>query len=86
MLFTFINLFSCSGSGSSRGRSLKTFIPKKKIPEGTYQYNLTNHASATLGSGNLRIAVRLPLGEDINEWVAFNSKCQSVNSHILKFM
>jgi MOB kinase activator 1 len=31
------------------------------------------HASATLGSGNLRMAVILPEGEDINEWVAVNS-------------
>jgi MOB kinase activator 1 len=32
------------------------------------------HAAATLGSGNLRLAVMLPEGEDINEWVAVNSK------------
>lgn len=31
------------------------------------------HAAATLGSGNLRQAVILPDGEDINEWVAFNT-------------
>lgn len=28
---------------------------------------------ATLGSGNLREAVRLPPGEDLNEWLAVNS-------------
>lgn len=28
---------------------------------------------ATLGSGNLKEAVRLPPGEDINEWLAVNS-------------
>lgn len=33
------------------------------------------HAAATLGSGNLRNAVALPDGEDLNEWVAVNSKC-----------
>lgn len=32
------------------------------------------HAAATLGSGNLRNAVALPDGEDLNEWVAVNSK------------
>lgn len=32
------------------------------------------HAAATLGSGNLRLAVLLPEGEDLNEWVAVNSK------------
>lgn len=32
------------------------------------------HAAATLGSGNLRNAVQLPEGEDVNEWIAVNSK------------
>lgn len=59
----------CSG-----GRSSKTFKPKKHIPEGTHQYDLMKHAAATLGSGNLRLAVMLPEGEDLNEWVAVNSK------------
>lgn len=30
--------------------------------------------AATLGSGDLRLAVTLPEGEDLNEWVAVNSK------------
>ena len=34
------------------------------------------HAAATLGSGNLRLAVMLPEGEDLNEWVAVNSESQ----------
>lgn len=55
-------------------RSNKTFKPKKNIPEGTHQYDLMKHAAATLGSGNLRNAVQLPEGEDINEWIAVNSK------------
>lgn len=59
----------CSG-----GRSSKTFKPKKNIPEGTHQYDLMKHAAATLGSGNLRLAVLLPEGEDLNEWVAVNSE------------
>ncbi|XP_060526980.1 MOB kinase activator-like 1 isoform X2 [Cylas formicarius] len=54
-------------------RSSKTFKPKKNIPEGTHQYELMKHAAATLGSGNLRLAVMLPEGEDLNEWVAVNS-------------
>ena len=36
-------------------------------------YDLIKHAAATLGSGNLRLAVMLPEGGDINEWVAVNS-------------
>lgn len=35
---------------------------------------LRRHIDATLGSGNLREAVRLPVGEDLNEWLAVNSK------------
>ncbi|KAG8057243.1 hypothetical protein GUJ93_ZPchr0002g25524 [Zizania palustris] len=34
---------------------------------------LRKHIDATLGSGNLREAVRLPPGEDINEWLAVNT-------------
>lgn len=65
-------LFPCSGS-----RSSKTFKPKKNIPEGSHQYELLKHAEATLGSGNLRQAVMLPEGEDLNEWIAVNSKWMS---------
>jgi len=54
-------------------RSSKTFKPKKNIPEGSHQHELMKHAAATLGSGNLRSAVMLPEGEDINEWVAVNT-------------
>lgn len=45
---------------------------------------LQKHIDATLGSGNLREAVRLPPGEDPNEWLAVNSKnfksCSVANS------
>lgn len=58
----------------SGSRNNKTFKPKKHIPEGTHQYDLMKHAAATLGSGDLRQAVALPDGEDLNEWVAVNSK------------
>lgn len=72
----------CFVSGS---RSSKTFKPKKNIPEGTHQYDLMKHAAATLGSGNLRLAVMLPEGEDLNEWVAVNSKflCCTCNIRII---
>jgi MOB kinase activator 1 len=36
------------------------------------------HAAATLGSGNLRNAVQLPEGEDVNEWIAVNSKLKEL--------
>lgn len=44
---------------------------------------LRQHIDATLGSGNLREAVRLPPGEDINEWLAVNSTLSlSVSRHM----
>lgn len=68
----------CFLSGS---RSSKTFKPKKNIPEGSHQYELLKHAEATLGSGNLRQAVMLPEGEDLNEWIAVNSKSWETEIH-----
>ena len=53
---------------SSRGA--KTFKPKRNVPDGPHQHNLTQHAGATLGAGNLKNAVVLPEGEDLNEWCA----------------
>ncbi|CAD6898672.1 unnamed protein product [Tilletia laevis] len=51
----------------------RTFKPKRNIAEGTKQYQLKRYAEATLGSGNLRLAVILPEGEDLNEWLAVNT-------------
>ncbi|CAD5116896.1 DgyrCDS5739 [Dimorphilus gyrociliatus] len=51
----------------------KTFRSKKKISNEGYQFEMMKHATSTLGSGNLREAVKLPEGEDINEWVAANT-------------
>ncbi|KAL6005869.1 MOB kinase activator 1A [Asimina triloba] len=51
-------------------RNQKTFRPKKSAPSGSKGAQLRKHIDATLGSGNLREAVRLPPGEDVNEWLA----------------
>ncbi|KAF7837935.1 MOB kinase activator-like 1A [Senna tora] len=51
----------------------KTFRPKKSAPSGSKGAQLQKHIDATLGSGNLREAVKLPPGEDINEWLAVNT-------------
>ncbi|KAK5638051.1 hypothetical protein RI129_012346 [Pyrocoelia pectoralis] len=49
----------------------KTFRPKKKFVHGTIRYSLHKQACASLNSGiNLRVAVKLPPGEDLNDWVA----------------
>ncbi|XP_047300850.1 MOB kinase activator 1A isoform X1 [Homo sapiens] len=69
LLALILTNFSCPRSS----RSSKTFKPKKNIPEGSHQYELLKHAEATLGSGNLRQAVMLPEGEDLNEWIAVNT-------------
>jgi len=53
-------------------RQQRTFKPRRHIPEGTKQHDLMKHAQNTLGSGNLRLAVQLPDGEDLNEWIAVN--------------
>lgn len=36
-------------------------------------YGLIQIAQMTLGSGNLQLAVELPAGEDLNEWLAVNT-------------
>lgn len=46
----------------------------------TKQTELLRYASATLGSGNLREAVKLPQGEDPNEWIAVNGTYTSVDN------
>merc|ERR1711907_784447 len=51
----------------------RTFKPKKSYAKGTKRYELHKHAKATLGSGNLRLAVQLPEREDLNEWLAVNT-------------
>lgn len=50
----------------------KNLFKKKNVD--SRQVELLKHASATLGSGNIREAVRLPEGEDVNEWIAVNSR------------
>ncbi|XP_019199049.1 PREDICTED: MOB kinase activator-like 1A isoform X2 [Ipomoea nil] len=61
---------SLFGIGS---RNQKTFRPKKSAPSGSKGAELQKHIHETLGSGNLREVVRLPPGEDLNEWLAVNT-------------
>ncbi|KAI8925652.1 Mob1/phocein [Entophlyctis helioformis] len=60
-----MNIFGFNGT--------KTFKPKRNVPEGSRQAELKRYADATLGTGNLRLAVQLPEGEDLNEWLAVNT-------------
>eukprot|EP00698_Gefionella_okellyi_P006448 TRINITY_DN15798_c0_g1_i1.p1 TRINITY_DN15798_c0_g1~~TRINITY_DN15798_c0_g1_i1.p1 ORF type:complete len:226 (-),score=47.10 TRINITY_DN15798_c0_g1_i1:129-806(-) len=50
-----------------------TFKPQKQLKDGDMGYKLRVIADSTLGSGNLRGAVKLPPGEDVNEWLAVNT-------------
>lgn len=57
----------------SNARTRGSFKPRN-ASKGTNSYQLRQFAEATLGSGSLRKAVKLPEGEDLNEWLAVNSK------------
>uniref|UniRef100_T1E873 Putative mob kinase activator 3b n=2 Tax=Anopheles aquasalis TaxID=42839 RepID=T1E873_ANOAQ len=49
----------------------KTFRPKKRFNQGTIRYSLHKQANASLQSGiNLKEVVRLPAGENMNDWLA----------------
>ena len=50
-----------------------SFKPIKPIDKGTRGYGLKQIAQMTLGSGNMSLAVELPSGEDLNEWLAVNT-------------
>ncbi|KAJ0238687.1 MOB kinase activator-like 2A [Hirschfeldia incana] len=49
-----------------------TFRPKKRKTHPS-ESKLEKPIITTLGSGNLREAVKLPPGEDINEWLAYHT-------------
>lgn len=52
---------------------IKTFKPRKGNLEHIDHHVLLQEGAATLGSGDLREAVRLPEGEDLHEWIAINT-------------
>lgn len=62
MFSQFAQLFSAEGG--------KTFRPRHGHKPGSTMYRLHLAAEKTLGSGNLRDAVALPEGVDLNEWIA----------------
>jgi len=56
------------------GSKNKTFKPLKSHGSSLgKRHKLSEYAKATLGSGNMRSAVMLPKGEDLNEWLAVNT-------------
>ena len=60
-------------SGDSNQRTRNQFRPRNAT-KGTSSYQLRQYAEATLGGGSLRKIVKLPEGEDENEWLAVNSQ------------
>lgn len=71
--------------GSCRISRPSTFLPPRNAaPEGSQplcvyvpdRSQLKKLAESTLGSGNLNVAVRLPEGERLEEWVAVHSTLQ----------
>lgn len=59
--------------GAFGNRNTKTFRPKRSTPVGSKGVQLKRHIDATLGSGNLAEAVKLPPGENKKEWLAVNT-------------
>lgn len=57
-------------------RTRGQFKPRNAT-KGTSSYQLRQFAEATLGSGSLRKAVKLPEGEDLSEWLAVNGQLTS---------
>lgn len=65
------NLADSSSFHNRNARTRGQFKPQR-AGKGTTSYQLRQFAEATLGSGSLRKAVKLPEGEDLNEWLAVN--------------
>lgn len=52
----------------------RTFRPKRKFEPGTQRFELHKKAQASLNAGlDLKLAVQLPHGEDLNDWVAVHA-------------
>lgn len=55
------------------GSKKATFKPISNHKKGSKREQLGQYTLKTLGSGNMRQAVALPPGEDLNEWIAANT-------------
>jgi MOB kinase activator 1 len=52
---------------------MKPFKNLKNVEKSSKYIQLKQIAQMTLGSGNMSLAVELPSGEDLNEWLAVNA-------------
>ncbi len=66
--------FSLHDFSHSNQRTRNQFRPRTTGKGGATSYQLRQYAEATLGGGSLRKVVKLPEGEDENEWLAVNSE------------
>ena len=57
-----------------RNSKTRNQFKPRNATKGTSSYQLRQFAEATLGSGSLRTAVRLPEGEELSEWLAVNGQ------------
>jgi MOB kinase activator 1 len=73
---TYASLYSQKHFNSNQ-RTKNQFRPRNTT-KGTTSYQLRQYAEATLGGGSLRKIVKLPEGEDENEWLAVNSEIVSI--------
>lgn len=62
-----------SHMGLYRNQRTRNQFRPRNTAKGTSSYQLRQYAEATLGGGSLRKIVKLPEGEDENEWLAVNS-------------
>lgn len=82
-----MNIFKLAGLPqdlSSNARTRGQFKPRN-ANKGTSSYHLRQFAEATLGSGSLRKVVKLPEGEDLNEWLAVNGGSNGSNKYYTLF-
>lgn len=65
---------------------LQTFRPRKKFAPGTLRYSLHKHAQASLNSGiKLSEVVKLPPGEELNDWIAVHGKIKKNYSTMYEY-
>lgn len=65
--------FDLRNGSFSNAKTRGQFKPRN-ANKGNSSYQLRQFAEATLGSGSLRKAVKLPEGEDLSEWLAVNGE------------
>lgn len=58
----------------SRNQKTRNQFRPRAGKGGVNSYQLRQYAEVTLGGGSLRKVVKLPEGEDENEWLAVNSE------------